>query len=112
MAAGVEAGNKGGRIAFDKAWQMRAPGADVSDVGEPVGAEGFFYSEIPVLRVGQRNFGCEREQGHRLCETSVENGLVEVGIAKRLRATHLRRLQIRRRADGRLQGTSLAGVVR
>ena len=64
------------------------------------------------MRVRQGQVGGERQNGHWLCELAGEKILTCIGIGKACRGTYLRGLKEWRCADGRLQWTTLARVVR
>src|SRR5581483_222802 len=86
-------------------------GADVGRLREPVSAKGFLHAKVPVLGVRQTQIRREREQGHRLRKGKIE-GIRAVERVGKIGEADLWRLQVRRRADGRLQGAALARVIR
>src|SRR5437667_5529418 len=102
------------RVPLDKAWQVRTLRPHVSDLEENVTTERALKIQVPVLCVGQGQVWRESQVGERSRESSRDRRVPIERIRKVEveRERHLRRLQVRRRADRRLQRPALSGVVR
>ena len=104
-------GNKNRRIRFDKARQVRALCADISDLEQPIGPERLLQVQVPILRVRE----CQRRRQSQVREWRGKRPYgrrMAVERIREVRQAHLWRSEERRRADRRLQWTALSGVIR
>ena len=106
------------RVAFDEPWKPRAFGAHVSRFDEILPVKLALQRQVPVLSIRRAQVVGQRQVGNSIRKTS---GRKRIRLAqKRIRKcgtrntkgreediVNLTSLQIRRRADGRLEHTAL-----
>ena len=93
-----DSGHVDSRIAFDEAREFGPLGTDVSDLQKQVRSERTLDVKVPILRVGKRKLGVQREIRQRGGELAVHRRIPIKRIGK-VGGTDLLGLQVGRRAD-------------